>query len=98
MGPHIRPGEPDERRIEEAHFFATAGGEWSDLGPGTAGSMVWYSGACLLHPGLPCQTLPVRCAGGSAGWRDDTMVAQSVLSTNPLIPRAPSSIGRAVDF
>lgn len=36
---------PNERRIEEAHFYATTGGEESDLGPGTAGSLVWCGGA-----------------------------------------------------
>jgi len=39
---------PDERRIEKAHFYATAGGERSDLGPGTAGSLVWCSGAAYF--------------------------------------------------
>jgi hypothetical protein len=32
---------PDERRIEQAHFHATAGGEQTDLGPGVAGSLTW---------------------------------------------------------
>jgi hypothetical protein len=39
---------PDERRIEEAHFFATTGGERADLGPGTAGSLVWCAGAAYF--------------------------------------------------
>lgn len=36
---------PDERRIEQAHFQATSGGERSDLGPGVAGSLVWCDDA-----------------------------------------------------
>lgn len=39
---------PDERRIEEAHFFASAAGERVDLGPGTAGSLVWCAGAAYF--------------------------------------------------
>ncbi|GAB3197819.1 hypothetical protein GCM10027062_10470 [Nocardioides hungaricus] len=39
---------PNERRIEEARFYATAGGERADLGPGTAGSLVWCSGAAYF--------------------------------------------------
>jgi hypothetical protein len=39
---------PDERRIEEAHFYATTGGERSDLGSGTAGSLVWCSAAAYF--------------------------------------------------
>ena len=38
----------DERRIEKAHFYATTGGEQSDLGAGTAGSLVWCSGAAYF--------------------------------------------------
>ena len=38
----------DERRIEKAHFYATTGGAQSDLGPGTAGSLVWCSGAAYF--------------------------------------------------
>ncbi len=38
----------DERRIEMADFYATTGGERSDLGPGTAGSLVWCSGAAYF--------------------------------------------------
>jgi hypothetical protein len=36
---------PNERRIEDAHFFATSGDQQTDLGPGTAGSLVWCGGA-----------------------------------------------------
>lgn len=36
---------PDEHRIEEAHLYATAGGEQSDLGPGTAGTLTWCGGS-----------------------------------------------------
>ena len=36
---------PDEHRIEEAHFYATTPGGQQDLGPGTAGSLVWCGGA-----------------------------------------------------
>lgn len=39
---------PNERRIEEARFYATAGGEESDLGPGTAGSLVWCGDAAYF--------------------------------------------------
>lgn len=39
---------PDERRIEEARFFASTGGERSELGPGTAGSLVWCGGAAYF--------------------------------------------------
>lgn len=39
---------PDERRVEKAHFYATAGGERSDLGPGTAGSLVWCGDAAYF--------------------------------------------------
>jgi hypothetical protein len=35
----------NERRIEDGHFYARAGGGWFDLGPGTAGSLVWCGGA-----------------------------------------------------
>ena len=36
---------PDERRVEEAHFYARSGDGWYDLGPGTAGSLTWCGGA-----------------------------------------------------
>lgn len=36
---------PDEKRIEQAHFHATAGGEEADLGPGVAGSLTWCGDA-----------------------------------------------------
>lgn len=36
---------PNEHQIEEGHFYASSGGEESDLGPGTAGSLVWCGGA-----------------------------------------------------
>lgn len=37
---------PNEHRIEEADFFATSGGSvQDDLGPGTAGTLVWCAGA-----------------------------------------------------
>ncbi|WP_243056336.1 hypothetical protein [Nocardioides sp. SR21] len=39
---------PDERRIETAHFYATASGEQADLGVGTAGSLVWCGGAAYF--------------------------------------------------
>lgn len=39
---------PNERRIEEGHFYATAGGEETDLGPGTAGSLVWCGDAAYF--------------------------------------------------
>lgn len=35
----------NEHRIEDAHFYARTGGEETDLGPGTAGSLVWCAGA-----------------------------------------------------
>ena len=38
----------DERRIEKANFYAATGGAQSDLGPGTAGSLVWCSGAAYF--------------------------------------------------
>ncbi|GAA1126925.1 hypothetical protein [Nocardioides aquiterrae] len=36
---------PDEHRIEEAHFYATTPDGQQDLGPGTAGTLVWCAGA-----------------------------------------------------
>ena len=36
---------PDEHRIEEAHFYATTPDGQQDLGPGTAGTLVWCGGA-----------------------------------------------------
>ena len=39
---------PQERQVESAHFYARAGGESVDLGPGTAGSLVWCAGAAYF--------------------------------------------------
>lgn len=36
---------PNEHRIEQAHFYADSGGERSDLGPGTAGTLAWCADA-----------------------------------------------------
>lgn len=36
---------PNEHRIEEAHFYATTSDGQQDLGPGTAGTLVWCGGA-----------------------------------------------------
>lgn len=36
---------PKENQIESAHFYARDGDEYFDLGPGTAGSLVWCGGA-----------------------------------------------------
>jgi hypothetical protein len=36
---------PDEHRIEAAHFYATTADGQHDLGPGTAGTLVWCAGA-----------------------------------------------------
>ena len=36
---------PDEHRIEQAHFYATTADGQQDLGPGTAGTLVWCGGA-----------------------------------------------------
>lgn len=36
---------PDEKRIEQARFHATSGGEETDLGPGVAGSLTWCGDA-----------------------------------------------------
>jgi hypothetical protein len=36
---------PRERQIENAHLYARVGEDYFDLGPGTAGSLVWCGGA-----------------------------------------------------
>jgi hypothetical protein len=36
---------PNEHRIEEAHFYASTTDGQDDLGPGTAGTLVWCGGA-----------------------------------------------------
>lgn len=39
---------PNEREIERADFAASVAGERTDLGPGTAGSLVWCGGAAYF--------------------------------------------------
>ncbi len=39
---------PKERQVEAAHFYARAGEDYFDLGPGTAGSLTWCDGAAYF--------------------------------------------------
>ncbi len=39
---------PDEKRIEEAHFYARSDKGWFDLGPGTSGSLTWCGGTAYF--------------------------------------------------
>ncbi len=39
---------PDEKRIEEAHFYARSDDGWFDLGPGTSGSLTWCGGSAYF--------------------------------------------------
>ncbi|ABL83912.1 MULTISPECIES: hypothetical protein [unclassified Nocardioides] len=39
---------PKERQVESAHFYASAGDTQADLGPGTAGTLVWCAGAAYF--------------------------------------------------
>jgi hypothetical protein len=36
---------PNDNRVEAAHFFARAGDSYTDLGPGTSGTLTWCHGA-----------------------------------------------------
>lgn len=39
---------PKERQVESAHFYARAGAGYFDLGPGTAGTLVWCAGSAYF--------------------------------------------------
>jgi hypothetical protein len=60
---------PNEHRIEEAHFHARSGGAEFDLGPGTAGTLVWCGGAAWFvrdpqHEGDPAALMRWNAAHG----------------------------------
>ncbi len=53
---------PKATRIEEANYYARAGDEYFDLGPGTSGTLVWCGDAAYfaqdpLHDGDPARLL-----------------------------------------
>ena len=60
---------PNERRIEDAHFYASAGGERADLGPGTAGSLVWCGDAAYFTRDPQTEGEPGRAGALERGRR-----------------------------
>lgn len=60
---------PEEKRIEEAHFYARSDDGWFDLGPGTSGSLTWCGGSAYFvrdpqRSGDPAQLLSWSPGGG----------------------------------
>ena len=39
---------PKDNQVEDAHFFASIGDGYYDLGPGTSGSLLWCGGAAYF--------------------------------------------------